>query len=61
MLVTLTCDAAQVQLAWVFVGARVVHAIVYIGLNHVPSRLGAYVAGCATLAVIWFRFVAQGM
>lgn len=59
MLVTGWCDAAQAQLAWVFVGTRVLHAIIYIGVNHVPARLGGYVAGCAALAVMWFRFAAQ--
>lgn len=61
MLITRACDAAQVHLAWVFVGARALHAILYIGWNHVPSRLGAYVAGGATLAVLWSRFAAQAM
>lgn len=61
MMVTRVCDAAQLQLAWTFVGLRVVHAIVYVGLNHVPSRLGAYFASCAALAVMWFRFAAQAM
>lgn len=61
MLITRICDAAQLQLAWTFVGLRVVHAIVYVGLNHVPSRLGAYFASCAALAVMWFRFAAQAM
>ena len=61
MLVTRACDAAQVELAWVFVGTRVLHAILYIGINHVPSRLGSYVAGGVTLAVIWFRFASQAM
>lgn len=56
MLVTRACDEAQIQLAWLFVVARVVHAVIYIGINHVPARLGTYVAGCVTVAVIWFRF-----
>lgn len=59
MLVTRICDTAQLHLAWAFVGLRVVHAIVYLGLNHVPSRLGAYAASCAALAVMWFRFAGQ--
>lgn len=59
MLVMHRCDAAQLQLAWIFVGVRALHAIIYIGFNHVPSRLGAYVASCVALAVMWFRFSAQ--
>lgn len=56
MLVTDVCDTAQVQLAWIFVGLRTVHASIYIGINHVPARLGAYVASSAVLAVMWWRF-----
>lgn len=59
MLVTRVSDAAQLALAWAFVGLRVLHAIVYLALNHVPSRLGAYAASCITLAVMWSRFAAQ--
>lgn len=61
MLVTRICDAAQLHLAWAFVGLRVVHAMVYLGLNHVPSRLGAYVASGTALAVMWFRFAVQAL
>lgn len=56
MLVTQRCDAAQVQLAWIFVAARALHAAIYIGINHVPARFGAYLMGFATLTVMWFRF-----
>ena len=55
MLVTQHCDRAQVLLATTFVATRFVHALVYIGVNHVPARFGAYVAGCVTLGVIWVR------
>lgn len=59
MLITRVCDAAQVQLAWVFVGLRALHALIYVGINHVPSRLGAYMSSGAALVVMWFRFAAQ--
>jgi|SRR4051812_3510777 hypothetical protein len=49
------CDAAQIGLAWTFVGARLLHAIIYISWNHVPARFAAYVSGCVTLGVIWTR------
>lgn len=55
MLVTRECDRAQVLLAAAFVAMRAVHAAIYIGVNHVPARFGAYVAGCVTLGVIWVR------
>jgi len=55
MLVTEQCDRAQVLLAGTFVATRVVHAAIYLGVNHVPARFGAYVTGCVTLGVIWVR------
>jgi hypothetical protein len=55
MLVTEQCDRAQVLLAGTFVATRVLHAIIYIGVNHVPARFGAYVTGCITLGVVWAR------
>ena len=58
MLQTREWDSVQTSLAWLFVGLRYVHAAVYIGINVVPLRLAAYVMGCLTLAVIWFRFAA---
>jgi hypothetical protein len=59
MLATHTCDAAQLALAWIFVAARAAHAIIYIGVNHVPTRFAVYVAGCVTLAVIWTRLASS--
>lgn len=58
MLQTGLWDSTQVSLAWLFVGTRFVHAVVYIGINYVPLRLVTYMMGCITLAVIWFRFAA---
>lgn len=55
MLATDHCDEAQARLAAVFVGARYLHALIYIGVNHVPARFGAYVAGSVTLGVMWTR------
>jgi hypothetical protein len=59
MMVTERLDAAQVALAWVFVAARLVHAVIYIVWNHLPSRFGAYVAGVVVLAVLFARFARQ--
>jgi hypothetical protein len=55
MLSTQSCDAAQVALAWIFVATRAVHALIYIGWNHVPARFAAYVGSCVALGVIWAR------
>jgi len=50
-----SCDRAQLLLAWAFVGIRALHAVVYIGLNHVPTRFAVWVASCITLGVFWVR------
>ena len=49
-------DSVQTSLAWVFVAVRYLHAAIHIGINYVPIRFGAYVMGCATVAVMWWRF-----
>jgi hypothetical protein len=54
--VTGATDAAQVGLAWFYVGARVVHSIVYIGWNYVPARFGCWFASCVVLGTMWWRF-----
>jgi hypothetical protein len=56
MLVTGGFDPVQLTLAWVYVAARVVHAIIYIAINYVPVRMTAYVCSCVTLIVMWLRF-----
>ncbi len=49
-------DRAQINLAWIFVATRLLHTIIYIGLNSVPIRFAAWAVGCITLAVMWMRF-----
>jgi len=61
MLATGRFDSVQVSLAWVFVVARTVHAFIHIAFNYVPLRFAAFVAGVATLAVMWTRFAAQNL
>jgi len=61
MLATGRFDGVQVALAWVFVLARCVHALVHIGFNYVPLRFTAFLAGSVTLAVLWARFAAQNL
>lgn len=48
-------DAAQVSLAWLFVAARALHVVIYIGWNHVPSRFTAYLMGAFALATMWLH------
>lgn len=59
MMITGRVDGAQLFLAWVFVAARVLHALVYMIWNHVPTRFGVWIAASITLAVIWVRFGLQ--
>lgn len=61
MLTTGRFDSIQVSLAWVFVAARCAHAFIHIAFNYVPLRFAAFVAGIATLAVMWTRFAAQNL
>lgn len=49
-------DRAQIYLAWIFVVTRAVHAIIYIGFNHVPCRFATYAESCITLGTMWARF-----
>lgn len=55
MMITGSADGAQLLLAWLFVLARAVHAVAYIGWNYVPARFGCWHAGLITLIVLWVR------
>ena len=57
ILATQRIDAAQLRLAWIYVGVRILHAVIYVGWNYVPYRFAAWLASCIALVVIWFRFV----
>jgi hypothetical protein len=59
MMITSRVDAAQLLLAWVFVSARALHALVYMIWNYLPARFGIWTAGTITLVVIWVRFALQ--
>jgi hypothetical protein len=56
MMVTAQVDRVQIVLAWIFVGARMLHAAIYIGFNYVPFRFAMFTVSCMTLAVMWGRF-----
>jgi hypothetical protein len=59
MMITRRLDGAQLFLAWVFVAARVMHALVYMIWNYLPARFGIWTAGTITLVVLWVRFALQ--
>jgi hypothetical protein len=62
MLVTQHADAAQITLAWTFVGLRALHAALYVALNRVQYRFALYASSCIVVGVLWYRFAAsQGL
>jgi hypothetical protein len=46
-------------LAWGYVAARVVHAIIHLGGNRISQRLRAYFIGWLALAALWIQIVAH--
>ena len=59
MLQTGLVDSVQLALAWVFVAARVAHAIVFIGWNAVRWRFATALVAFAALGTILHRFAVQ--
>ena len=45
-------------LAWAYVASRVVHAIVHLGGNRIPSRMAVYGASWLVLLAMWATLVA---
>jgi hypothetical protein len=58
MLVSGKVDRVQVALAWLFVGTRYVHALIYIGFNYIPLRFVSYASGVIALGLMWVRLAA---
>lgn len=56
-----THDAAlmAVVLAWIYVGARVVHAAIHLGGNRIGRRMRIYFVGWLALAALWIQLVAH--
>ncbi|MEQ1780372.1 MAG: MAPEG family protein [Hyphomonadaceae bacterium] len=54
-------DAPLVGLAWAFVIARVVHAVIFMVLNYVPLRFAFYAVSCIFLGVMWARIAIEYM
>ena len=57
-LATNSAGTTMVLLAWLFVAARVAHAIVHLGGNRIPPRIAAYAAGWLILLAMWAMLVA---
>jgi hypothetical protein len=50
--------AVQV-LAWAYVAARIVHAVIHLGGNQIRQRVRAYSVGWLALAGLWIQIVAH--
>ncbi len=46
-------------LAWSYVAARVVHAVIHLGGNRIGQRMRAYFLGWLALAGLWIQVVAH--
>jgi len=46
-------DGLLVTLAWVYVGSRALHALIYVTINIVPIRFLAFAAGLIAMVVFW--------
>lgn len=55
-MITSSLDRTQLILAWIFVGARCLHAVVYIVFNIVLYRFACWMTGLVTLVFLWTRF-----
>jgi hypothetical protein len=49
--------ATLVALAWLFVLARVIQAVIHVTDNHVRRRGLAYICGAIVLAIMWGEFI----
>jgi hypothetical protein len=58
-MVTHDAGIAVQVLAWIYVAARVVHAIIHLGSNRIGQRVRAYSIGWLALAGLWIQVVAH--
>jgi hypothetical protein len=52
-LVTHQVDDTLVTLAWIYVGLRVLHALIYLSYNQVTHRLAAFATSNFVLIAMW--------
>jgi hypothetical protein len=43
----------EIALGWIFVASRIIHALIHVTTNDVPTRFAAYSVGLAVLAFFW--------
>ncbi len=56
LIITKQADNVQVVLAWVYVIARIIHAIIHVTNNNVNQRFFAFLASVVILALMWAKF-----
>jgi hypothetical protein len=52
-------DLLFVVLSWLFVLARIAHAMVHTTSNHVPTRFRVFLVGAVLLLVMWIIFAVR--
>ncbi len=50
-------NALIFNLAWLYVGLRLVHTSIHITYNHVMHRFAVFVLSVLTLLVMWIQFI----
>jgi len=58
-MVTQDAGIAVQVLAWIYVAARVVHAIIHLGGNRIGQRIRAYFVGWLAIVALWIQVVAH--
>lgn len=56
VIATAKIDAVLVTLGWLFLAARVIHALIHTSSNKVPRRMFAYLGAFAVLFLMWAWF-----
>jgi hypothetical protein len=52
-------DSIQVNLAWLYVALRALHAVAYIGWNRLAYRFALFAASFIVLGALWIRFAVE--
>ena len=52
-------SVALMVLAWLFVAARLLHALIHVTTNNLARRFALFLAGAVILAVMWLLFLGQ--
>ena len=57
MLVTEVEDSLLLNLAWLYVGLRYLHALIHIVYNKVIHRFTVFIISCGVLVAMWVLFI----